>query len=41
MTDDAFLAAFEDLTLPFDLWTHRAHVTVAYLISSDIRSKSR
>jgi hypothetical protein len=31
MTDDAFLAAFEDLTLPFDLWTHRAHVTVAYL----------
>src|SRR5579864_4544280 len=30
MTDDAFLAAFEDLTLPFEQWTHRAHVKVSY-----------
>ncbi|HEY7089786.1 MAG TPA: hypothetical protein VH518_16940 [Tepidisphaeraceae bacterium] len=33
MTDDdaAFLASFEDRTLPFQQWTHRSHVKVAYL----------
>ena len=30
MTDDEFLRAFEDLTLPFAQWTHRAHVKVAF-----------
>ena len=29
--DDAFLKAFEDCTLPFDQWKHRAHLKVAYL----------
>ncbi len=31
MSDEEFLAAFEQLTLPFAQWTHRAHVKVAYL----------
>ena len=31
MTDDELLRQFEDLSLPFDRWTHRAHVKVAYL----------
>jgi GNAT superfamily N-acetyltransferase len=31
MTDVEFLRAFEDRTLPFDQWTHRAHIKVAYL----------
>ena len=30
MTDEEFLEAFETLTLPFDQWTHRAHVTLGY-----------
>jgi hypothetical protein len=30
MTDDDFLQAFEELTLPFEQWTHRAHVKVAF-----------
>jgi len=30
MTDEEFLKSFEDLSLPFDQWTHRAHVKVAY-----------
>lgn len=34
MTDDEFLAAFEDYTLPFEQWTHHAHVRVAYLYAS-------
>jgi hypothetical protein len=34
MTDDAFLRAFESLTLPFDQWTHRAHVKVAFIYLS-------
>ena len=34
MNDDEFLAAFENCTLPPDLWTHRAHVRVAYLYAS-------
>jgi hypothetical protein len=31
MTDDELLRQFEDCTLPFDQWVHRAHVKVAYL----------
>ena len=31
MTDDEFLRAFEARTLPFEQWTHRAHVKVAFL----------
>ena len=30
MTDDEHVRAFEDLTLPFDQWTHRAHVKIAF-----------
>lgn len=29
--DEIFLKAFEDCTLPFDQWKHRAHLKVAYL----------
>ena len=29
--DEAFLRAFEDCTLPFEQWKHRAHLKVAYL----------
>ena len=38
--DDELLAAFEGLTLPFDQWTHRAHVRVAYLYTSRSDSAS-
>jgi len=31
MSDAAFLKAFEDCTLPFAEWKHRAHLKVAYL----------
>jgi hypothetical protein len=31
MTDEQFLDHFERRTLPFDQWTHRAHVKVAFL----------
>ena len=31
MDDRTFLEQFEDCTFPFDQWTHRAHVKVAYL----------
>src|SRR5579872_682618 len=31
MEDAELLRQFQDLTLPFDQWTHRAHVKVAYL----------
>jgi len=31
MDDAELLQRFEDLSLPFDQWTHRAHVKVAYL----------
>jgi hypothetical protein len=31
MSDDDLLRQFEDCTLPFDQWVHRAHVRVAYL----------
>jgi hypothetical protein len=29
--DEEFLKAFEDRTLPFEQWRHRAHIKVAYL----------
>ena len=29
--DEAFLKAFEDCTLPFEQWKHRAHLKIAYL----------
>lgn len=35
MTDDEFLVVFENCSLPFEQWTHRAHVRAAYLYSSD------
>ena len=35
MTDDELLRRFEDCSLPFDLWTHLAHVKVAYLYLRD------
>jgi len=31
MDDSELLRRFEDRSLPFDQWTHRAHVKVAYL----------
>lgn len=31
MTDNEFIEAFEACTLPFDAWTHRAHVRVVYI----------
>jgi hypothetical protein len=31
MDDAELLRKFEDCSLPFDQWTHRAHVKVAYL----------
>jgi hypothetical protein len=31
MDDEEFLRAFEQRTLPFDQWTHAAHVRVAFL----------
>ena len=30
MSDEAFLQAFEDTTLPFKDWTHEAHVRMAW-----------
>jgi hypothetical protein len=34
MDDADFLRAFEDCTLPFEQWTHRAHLKIAYLYLS-------
>jgi hypothetical protein len=31
LPDGEFLKAFEDCTLPFEQWKHRAHLKVAYL----------
>ena len=31
MDDDTLLRAFEDCSLPFEAWTHRAHVRIAFL----------
>jgi len=30
MTDAQLIEAFENLTLPFEQWTHRAHTKIAY-----------
>lgn len=40
MNDDELLAAFENCSLPYDQWTHRAHVRVAYryALQSDLNS---
>jgi hypothetical protein len=35
MNDAELLRQFEDLSLPFPQWTHRAHVKVAYLYLRD------
>ncbi|MGB0579266.1 MAG: GNAT family acetyltransferase [Limisphaerales bacterium] len=35
VSDDEFIKQFEDRTLPFQKWTHRAHVKVAYLYLRD------
>lgn len=32
MNDPEHLHAFESLTLPFDQWTHRAHVRIAHIL---------
>ena len=44
MTDSEFLTAFENFTLPFEQWNHRAHVRVAYQYASrhdvDIATKT-
>ncbi len=34
MTDSELLRRFEDLSLPFSEWTHRAHIRVAFLYLS-------
>lgn len=34
MNDAEFLVAFENGSLPFEQWTHRAHIRVAYLYAS-------
>jgi hypothetical protein len=34
MDENQFLKDFEDCVLPFDQWTHRAHIMVAYLYVS-------
>ena len=31
MSDDEFLAAFESCALPRELWTHVAHIRIAWL----------
>ena len=31
MDDEEFLRSFEECTLPFEQWTHRSHVKVAFL----------
>ncbi|XP_063726118.1 uncharacterized protein LOC134853995 [Symsagittifera roscoffensis] len=28
--DDTFIAAFEDTTLPYDFWTHKAHLRMGW-----------
>lgn len=35
MTDEELLRSFEDCTLPYEAWTHRAHVKVAFLYLRD------
>ncbi len=36
MSDDELLQQFEDCSLPFGEWTHRAHVKVAFLYLRDL-----
>lgn len=31
MTDKKLISQFETQTLPFDMWTHRVHVRIAYI----------
>jgi len=40
MSDDELLTAFENCTLPFERWTHRAHVRVAFLYASQLNLDS-
>ena len=40
MTDEEFLAAFENGSLPFEQWSHRAHVRVAFLYASRLDANS-
>lgn len=35
MSDDEILRGLESCTIPFDQWTHRAHVRVAFLYARD------
>lgn len=35
MTDEEFLHSFENCSLPFEQWDHRAHVKVAFLCLSE------
>lgn len=35
MTDEELLPRFEDTSLPYEEWTHRAHVRVAFLYLRD------
>jgi hypothetical protein len=35
LNDHEFLRRFEDCSLPFDRWTHRAHLKVAFLYLRD------
>jgi hypothetical protein len=35
LNDHEFLQKFEDCSLPFDEWTHRAHIKVAFLYLRD------
>ena len=34
VNDTDFLSAFEDCSLPFEQWSHRAHVRVAYMYAT-------
>ena len=36
MTDEELQIQFENQTLPFDLWTHRMHVRIAYIYSKNL-----
>jgi len=36
LSDQEFLDQFEDCTLPFEQWKHRAHVKIAYLLLTQL-----
>lgn len=40
MNDEEFLAALERCTLPFEQWTHQAHLRLAYLYCSTLNLQS-